>query len=152
MGGNDHCPFFGCSNSRNEPERVVAQFFVLFFKLLLIETWWFIPDDWNFTALYMQRHIIMIAMLSHYYYYIYIYIYILFLDGWGKVILITSAKSWSARGASHQPAFTNNCLTISLTCLPCLPSGGMLLFWSDLFVFGRVVSWERRENTELGRW
>ena len=35
MDGNDHCAVFGCSNSRNKPERLVAQFFVLFFKLLL---------------------------------------------------------------------------------------------------------------------
>ena len=32
------------------------------------------------------------------------------------------AKSWSARGASHQPAFMGNYLTISHTCLPCTPS------------------------------
>ena len=55
----------------------------------------------------------------------------------------------------------NSCLTISHTCLPCLPSGGTLLFWSDLFVVGRVVSWERWElwegmgkggGSELERW
>ena len=33
-----------------------------------------------------------------------------------------SAKSRSARGASHQPAFMGNCLTISHMFLPCLPS------------------------------
>ena len=31
-------------------------------------------------------------------------------------------KSWSARGGSHQPAFMSSCLTISHTCMPCLPS------------------------------
>ena len=46
----------------------------------------------------------------------------------------------------------NSCLTISNTCLPCLSSEGTLLFWSDLFVVGRLVSWERWESTELGRW
>ena len=67
-------------------------------------------------------------------------------------MLIASAKSQSARGTSHQPASMNSCLTISHTCLPCLPSGETLLFWSDLFVVGWVVSWERWESTELGRW
>ena len=53
-------------------------------------------------------------------------------------------------------------LTISHACLPCLPSG-RTLFWSDLLVAGKVVSWEkgngseygkweRREGSELGRW
>ena len=28
----------------------------------------------------------------------------------------------------------------------------MLLFWSDLFVVGRMVSWERWDSTELERW
>ena len=27
-----------------------------------------------------------------------------------------------------------------------------MLFWSDLFFAGRVVSWERWESTEVGRW
>ena len=35
---------------------------------------------------------------------------------------IDSTKSLSARVASHQPAFMSNCLTISHTCLHCLPS------------------------------
>ena len=39
------------------------------------------------------------------------------------VVLIASAESWSARGASHQPAFMGSCLAFSHTCLPCLPSG-----------------------------
>ena len=46
----------------------------------------------------------------------------------------------------------NSCLTISHILLPCLPSEGMLLFWSDQFVVGRVVSWERWESTKLGSW
>ena len=58
----------------------------------------------------------------------------------------------STRGAFHQPAFMSSCLTISLMCLPCLPSGRTLLFLSDLFVVGRVVSWERQESSELERW
>ena len=40
-----------------------------------------------------------------------------------KQMLIALAKSQSVRGASHQPAFMSSCLTISHTCLPCLPSG-----------------------------
>ena len=67
-----------------------------------------------------------------------------------RVMLVASAKSWSGRRASHQPAFMS--LTISHTCLPCLPSGRTLLFWSDLFVVGMVVSWESYESSELGRW
>ena len=35
---------------------------------------------------------------------------------------ISSAKSWNARWASHHPAVMGNCLTITHTCLPCLPS------------------------------
>ena len=35
---------------------------------------------------------------------------------------IAPEKSWSVRGASHQPAFMSGCLTISQTfCLPHLP-------------------------------
>ena len=37
-------------------------------------------------------------------------------------VLIASAKSQSARGASHQSAFMSGCLTISDMFLPFLPS------------------------------
>ena len=37
-------------------------------------------------------------------------------------VQIAPAKFWSVRGASHQPALMGSCLTISHTCLPCLPS------------------------------
>ena len=67
-------------------------------------------------------------------------------------MLIASAKTWGARGATHQSAFMSRFLTISHTCLSCLTSGRTLLFWSDLFVVGRVLSWERRESNELKRW
>ena len=33
--------------------------------------------------------------------------------------ILLTAKSRSARGASHQPAFIGNCLTIRHKCLPC---------------------------------
>ena len=69
-----------------------------------------------------------------------------------NVMLIASAKSRSARGASHHPAFISGCLTISHTCLPCLPSERTLPFWRHLFVFEREVSWEGWESSELGRW
>ena len=46
---------------------------------------------------------------------------------YNTVLLIASAKSRSARGASHQPAFMSGCLTISHTCLPCPPGKGSLL-------------------------
>ena len=66
-------------------------------------------------------------------------------------MLIASAKSRSARGVSHQPTFMSSCLTISHKCLLCLPSGRTLLFPSDLFVVGRMVSWERWESSKLRR-
>ena len=40
-----------------------------------------------------------------------------------NLTLIALAKSRSVRGASHYLAFMSSCLTISHTCLPCLPSG-----------------------------
>ena len=67
-------------------------------------------------------------------------------------MLIASAKSQSTRGASHQPAFMSGCLTISHTCLPCLPSERTWLCQRCLLVVGREVSWERWESSELGRW
>ena len=48
---------------------------------------------------------------------------ILFFQTLNIVMLIASAKSQSAREASHQPAVMFSCLTISHTCLPCLPNG-----------------------------
>ena len=39
-----------------------------------------------------------------------------------NIMEIASAKSRSEREASHQPAIMDNCLTISHTCLLCLPS------------------------------
>ena len=69
-----------------------------------------------------------------------------------NVMLIALAKSRSVRGASHQAAFMSGCLTISHICLLCLLSERMLLFWRDLFVVGREVSWERWECSEPGRW
>ena len=51
--------------------------------------------------------------------------------------------------SSYQPALMNSCLAISHTCLPCLPIGGTLLFWSDLFVIGRMVSWKMWESGEV---
>ena len=57
------------------------------------------------------------------------------------------------REGTISPASFHEYVPISHTCLlPCLPSGGTLLFWSDLFVVGRVVSWEMWDSTELGRW
>ena len=35
---------------------------------------------------------------------------------------IASAESWGMRGASHQPVFMGDCLTICHMCLSCLPS------------------------------
>ena len=40
-------------------------------------------------------------------------------------MLMASAKSWRVRRASHQLVLVGSCLTISHTCLPCLPSGGV---------------------------
>ena len=75
---------------------------------------------------------------------------------------IASAKSQSARGASHQPAYMGSCLTISHTCLPRRRSG-RTLFWSNLLVAGkvvsregekgrRVVSWEGEKGGRIVRW
>ena len=58
-------------------------------------------------------------------------------------MVVASAKSRSARGASHHLAFMSGCLTISHTCLP---SERKLRFWRYLFVIGREVS------SELGTW
>ena len=69
-----------------------------------------------------------------------------------KLTTIKTAEWGQARGASHQPAFMSGCLTISHTCVPCLPSERMLLSWWNLFVVGREVSWQRWESSELGRW
>ena len=46
----------------------------------------------------------------------------------------------------------SGCLTISHTCLPCLPSERTFPFWRHLSVVGREVSWERWESSELTRW
>ena len=43
------------------------------------------------------------------------------------------AKSWSGKGASQQPAFMGNCLTISNICLPCpLVDELALVFYAPL--------------------
>ena len=57
-----------------------------------------------------------------------------------SIMRVALAKSWSARGSSHQPACLSSSLNISHTCLPCLPSGKTLVFLSDLFVVGRLES------------
>ena len=67
-------------------------------------------------------------------------------------MLIASSKSQCVKGASHQPVITSGCLIISHTCLPCLPHEKTLLFWRDLVVIGREVSWEKWETSELERW
>ena len=61
-------------------------------------------------------------------------------------MLIASAKSRSARGASHQPAFMSGCLTISHTCLPCLPGKIAILNVAIL-----EVSTSCLEEAELGK-
>ena len=39
-------------------------------------------------------------------------------------VWIAPAESRSVRGASHQPIFMGDCLTICHTYLPCLPGNG----------------------------
>ena len=39
-----------------------------------------------------------------------------------QLCLLLRLKSWNVRGASHHPAFMGNCLTMSHTCQPYLPS------------------------------
>ena len=50
------------------------------------------------------------------------------------IMQIALAKSRSMRGASHQPASMGSCLTISYTCLSCLPGRDwlVLMFYSPL--------------------
>ena len=42
--------------------------------------------------------------------------------------MLIQLKSWSAKAASHHPAFTGNCPTISHTCQPYLSRKWVLLF------------------------
>ena len=49
------------------------------------------------------------------------------------------AKSQSTRAAPHQPAFTGNCLTISHTCLPCLPSIRVSPYFLCLLMIGLML-------------
>ena len=46
------------------------------------------------------------------------------------IMRIASAKSRSVRGASHQPVLMGSCLTISHTCLTCLPSRSVKSLYS----------------------
>ena len=57
-----------------------------------------------------------------------------------NIIQIVSAKSHSAREASHQPASTDSCLIISRTCLPILPSRWVspCILWGDDAILGNV--------------
>ena len=48
----------------------------------------------------------------------------------GWFVCIASAKSQSAREASHHPAFMDSFLTIGHMCLPCLPSR-----WVNCYMF-----------------
>ena len=48
-------------------------------------------------------------------------------------MLISSAKSRSARGAYHRPAVMGSCLTICHKCLPYLPSGKVSPCVPDVF-------------------
>ena len=51
----------------------------------------------------------------------------------GVAMWIASAESRSVRGASHQPIFMGDCLTVCHTCLPCLPRE-----WISFCVSGTV--------------
>ena len=62
-----------------------------------------------------------------------------------NVMLIAWVKFQSARETSYQPAFMSDCLIISHTCFPCLPSGRTLLFWNDLF-----FCWEGGDLGKVG--
>ena len=68
---------------------------------------------------------------------------------WPLIYICT--KSQSVRGASLQPVFMSSCLTTSHTCLACLLSGRMLLFWSDLFVVGKGVELQKVEELWAGK-
>ena len=71
-----------------------------------------------------------------------------------NVMLIVSAKSRSTRGASYQPVFMSSDLTISHTCLTCVPSRrgspcvlcrlmiGLMHNSGSVGVFCMVILWE----------
>ena len=56
-------------------------------------------------------------------------------------MLIMSAKSGSMRGTSRYPVFMSNCLTISHTCYPYLPSTGIHIFVSGVTEKNEDVKW-----------
>ena len=86
-------------------------------------------------------------------------------------MLIALAKSWGKRGASYQSAVMVSCLTISHTCLLCLPSGRVshcvpdFLKWEVAAILANgcgiqgqnYVAWLQEvkcwwEVDEVGRW
>ena len=75
-------------------------------------------------------------------------------------MLIASAKSWSARGAPHQPAVMVSFLTISHICLPCLPVFLVLLKWEVAAIPGNgcevqgqnYVAWLQGSKMSMGGW
>ena len=56
---------------------------------------------------------------------------------------LLTAKSWSARGACHQPAFMGICPTICQMCLPCPPSGQIRL---------NIRAWWAEKNVLCSDW
>ena len=90
-----------------------------------------------FHHFFFQKSFITIGITTYYYYYYYImtflFLLLLFLNMFCENFVINefiyiymsvaSAKSRSARVASHQPVFMGSCLAISHMCLPCLPTG-----------------------------
>ena len=54
----------------------------------------------------------------------------------------------SARGASHQPAFMGSCLSISHTCLPCLPSRSVIpgiLYYDCFFLHTQFTRFQTKK-------
>ena len=64
------------------------------------------------------------------------------------IIRIASAKSRSARGVSHKPAFMGSCLTISYTCLPSLVFASCISDISCLF-FSRKMTYKKMFKSRL---
>ena len=58
-----------------------------------------------------------------------------------NIMWIASAESRSVRGASHQPIFMSDCLTICHMHLPCLPREWVSFCVSGAVEVGRDAAW-----------
>ena len=62
----------------------------------------------------------------------------------GKLCILLTAKSRSARGASRHPPFMDGSLTVSQTRLPCPPCRKMgLQSWTVVMAINKLFNWFR---------